>query len=89
MEKNKKLEQYENEIEIMKETKENEIQRRKKAIKDLSSKSANLSQLKKEYEVSKATIKKLNDQLNNFEFEKKKEINSIQKEMKNVKDDLN
>ena len=88
-EKNKKLEQYENEIEIMKETKENEIQRRKKAIKDLSSKSANLSQLKKEYEVSKATIKKLNDQLNNFEFEKKKEINSIQKEMKNVKDDLN
>ena len=33
MEKNKKLEQYENEIEIMKETKENEIQRRKKQLK--------------------------------------------------------
>ena len=60
MEKNKKLEQYENEIEIMKETKENEIQRRKKAIKDLSSKSANLSQLKKEYEVSKAYFARLN-----------------------------
>ena len=29
-------------------------------------------------------IKKLNDQLNNFEYEKKKEFNSIHKEMKNV-----
>eukprot|EP00943_MAST-04B_sp_MAST-4B-sp1_P009221 g9221.t1 len=88
-EKNKKLEQCEHDIAMIKRAKESEVQRRKKAIKDLSAKSANLSQLKKEFDASNKVIADLKGRLHDFELLKKKEVDVLKKKNEMLNDDLN
>ena len=76
-EKTLKLEQYESDIAALGEAKECEIQRRKKAIKDLSAKTAKLSHIIKEYDISKDLVKKLRHELGQIELRKKVEYDAL------------
>ena len=86
--KSLKLQQYESDIATLGETKEIEMQRRKKAIKDLSAKTAKLSQTMKEFDSSKDLVKKLRHELGQVELKKRGEYDALLKEKDRIQNDL-
>ena len=87
-EKTLKLEQYESDLATLRVSKESEIQRRKKAIKDLSAKTAKLSQLNKEHDSCKDLVKKLKHELGHIELRKKVEYDALLNEKDEIQNDL-